>query len=411
MSGALVLSGAPSAALQASTKSYSDSYLGGQAIDTSALSSISNNQVLGWNSASSKWTPLTVVGAADATALQGINIDAGAPTTAKVLVYDTAVASKWAPATLGAASLASDAVTTVKILDSNVTTAKLASSSVTAAVIGSDAVTTTKILDANVTAAKIATGAITSTQISATGGVPTYSVASKTANATLTVAETVVLADSSGGAITLTLPAVAGVGSGQVYTIKKTDSSAFAVNIAPAAGTIDGAATISLYGQYEAVQLVSNGTNWFRLGATSKIVNVTVYQDSTRVALSDAASIVFETISVTKKSTTSNLLIEGTLAGFGNYSGAMTGAWKYGAGAEVIAQGNMYQNSLQSFSFPTTAWITGHTTTGAQNLVFRFYAVDGTTTNKPFNVYNPNATEDARLAQTKSTFIIWEIEP
>ncbi len=140
-----MLSGAPSAALQASTKSYSDSYLGGQAIDTSALSSITNNQVLGWSASTSKWAPLTVVGAADATAIQGTNVDSGAPTTAKVLVYDTAVASKWAAATLGAASLASDSVTTVKILDSNVTTAKLASSSVTAAVIDSGAVTATKI--------------------------------------------------------------------------------------------------------------------------------------------------------------------------------------------------------------------------------------------------------------------------
>ncbi len=131
MSGALVLSGAPSSSLHASTKSYSDSYLGGQAIDTSALSSITNNQVLGWSSANSKWTPISVVGAADATAIQGTNVDSGAPTTAKVLVYDTAVASKWAPATLAAASLASDSVTTVKILDSNVTAAKLASSSVT----------------------------------------------------------------------------------------------------------------------------------------------------------------------------------------------------------------------------------------------------------------------------------------
>ncbi len=165
MSGALVLSGAPSSGLHAATKTYSDSYVAGLEVNSSALSSIANNQVLGWNSATSKWAPLTVVGAADATAIQGTNVDSGAPTTAKVLVYDTAVASKWAPATLAAASLASDSVTTVKILDSNVTTAKLASSSVTAAVIGSDAVTTTKILDSNVTTAKLASSSVTAAVI------------------------------------------------------------------------------------------------------------------------------------------------------------------------------------------------------------------------------------------------------
>jgi hypothetical protein len=52
-------------------------------------------------------------------------------------------------------ALASNAVTTAKILDANVTAAKLAS----------DAVTTAKILDANVTAAKIASSAVTADKI------------------------------------------------------------------------------------------------------------------------------------------------------------------------------------------------------------------------------------------------------
>lgn len=54
-----------------------------------------------------------------------------------------------------AVKIASDAVTTVKILDANVTAAKLAS----------DSVTTVKILDANVTTAKIADNAITEAKL------------------------------------------------------------------------------------------------------------------------------------------------------------------------------------------------------------------------------------------------------
>ncbi len=305
MSGALVLSGDPSAALGAATKGYADGKLGGLAIDSSALSSIANNQVLGWNSASSKWAPLTVVGAADATALQGTNIDSGAPTTAKVLVYDTAVASKWAAATLGAASLASDAVTTVKILDSNVTTAKFASSSVTAAVIGSDAVTTTKILDsnvttakfasssvtaavigsdavtttkildANVTAAKLANSTLTSIQVSATGGIPIYAVASLAATATIGAGQTVILANATAAGFTLTLPLFASVGNGQVYTIKKTDSTTNVVTISrngtdPTPGTIEGSTSITLSDQYDTVQLATDGSNWYRINGGLK---------------------------------------------------------------------------------------------------------------------------------------------
>lgn len=56
-----------------------------------------------------------------------------------------------------AADLASDAVTTVKILNANVTAAKLAS----------DAVETAKILNANVTAAKLATNAVETAKINA----------------------------------------------------------------------------------------------------------------------------------------------------------------------------------------------------------------------------------------------------
>jgi len=58
-------------------------------------------------------------------------------------------------ATVDTAQIADDAITTVKILDANVTSAKLAT----------NAVTTVKITDANVTTAKIADDAITSAKI------------------------------------------------------------------------------------------------------------------------------------------------------------------------------------------------------------------------------------------------------
>jgi hypothetical protein len=54
-----------------------------------------------------------------------------------------------------AADIASDAVTTVKILDANVTTAKIADSAVTTAKVNDSAVTTAKINNAAVTAAKL----------------------------------------------------------------------------------------------------------------------------------------------------------------------------------------------------------------------------------------------------------------
>jgi len=60
-----------------------------------------------------------------------------------------------------ATALASNAVTTAKILDDNVTTAKILDDNITTAKILDDNITTAKILDANVTLAKLATDAHT----------------------------------------------------------------------------------------------------------------------------------------------------------------------------------------------------------------------------------------------------------
>lgn len=72
--------------------------------------------------------------------------------------------------------------------------------------------------------------------------------------------QTVVLGDATSAAFNVTLPAAA---SGRTVIVKKIDASANAVTVVPASGTIDGAANHALATQYDAVRLVSDGTNWF----------------------------------------------------------------------------------------------------------------------------------------------------
>ena len=94
------------------------------------------------------------------------NLAPGANNT--VLVADstvTGVGLKYT--TLGPSSLATDSVTTVKILDANVTTGKLADSSVTTLKLANNNVTTAKILDDNVTTAKILDGNVTTAKLAA----------------------------------------------------------------------------------------------------------------------------------------------------------------------------------------------------------------------------------------------------
>jgi len=86
--------------------------------------------------------------------------------------------------------------------------------------------------------------------------------ATKTAAYILTAADSVLLADATGGAFTVALPSPSSI-AGRQYTIKKIDSSANTVTIASTAGNIDGATTKVLSSQWQAARVVSDGSNWF----------------------------------------------------------------------------------------------------------------------------------------------------
>lgn len=158
-----------------------------------------------------------------------------------------------------------------------------------------------------------------------------------------------------------------------------------------------------------------DGTAWKTVGASSylagEVIAKTVYKNCTRSVVTAATSITFASFSVNKRVASSQLLMEGTLAGFGDYSGEMTPGWKLGAGTEALGQGVMYASSsnIHGKVYPTMAVLDGHTTTGAQTMVFRYYSASGSIGDKPFVVYNPNATDDNRLAQTCSVFVVTEI--
>ena len=142
---------------------------------------------------------------------------------------------------------------------------------------------------------------------------------------------------------------------------------------------------------------------------TGHIVNVTNRINGAREVLTGFSSRVFETISVNKLVAGSTLIIIGNLSIGGDHSGYLQQGWKYGSGTEVLAQTLQYNSNAYGRSLSTQAVITGDTTTGTQNLVFRYYAGDGTGSHKPFTVYNINATDDARLGQTNSVYTIFEV--
>ncbi|HLP82630.1 MAG TPA: hypothetical protein VK141_11690, partial [Nitrosomonas sp.] len=104
------------------------------------------------------------------------------------------------------------------------------------------------------------------------GGSFSTAIGIKAANYTLTSSDNVILASAASGAVTMTLPTAVGV-TGRTYTIKKTDSSANAVTIATTSSqTIDGVSTTNLVSQYQYATLISDGSNWNIVGASTPIL-------------------------------------------------------------------------------------------------------------------------------------------
>jgi hypothetical protein len=95
---------------------------------------------------------------------------------------------------------------------------------------------------------------------------PEFTLVSKTANYTASPADRIILVDASAGAITITLPTAVGI-QGKPYTIKKIDSSNNNVTVdGDGAETIDGATTYLLYAQNDFIEIISDNSNWKKIG-------------------------------------------------------------------------------------------------------------------------------------------------
>jgi hypothetical protein len=182
---------------------------------------------------------------------------------------------KWAQIT--ATGIASDAVTTAKILDANVTEAKLASnavatakiadSAVTADKIGTDAVTTVKIQDNAVTQAKLADRVVGSAEYS-----------NLTLNAQTGTTYTLVLSDAhkvvtlnNASPIALTVPTNASVAFSVGDQISLVRTGAGQVTVAGAGGvTVNSTPGLKLRAQWSGATLLKIAENsWVLFGDLS----------------------------------------------------------------------------------------------------------------------------------------------
>jgi hypothetical protein len=85
-----------------------------------------------------------------------------------------------------------------------------------------------------------------------------------TANYTATAADNTILANTSGSAFMITLPAPSGI-AGRIYTIKKVGNGGIDndLTITPSSGTIDGGTMYRIYNDWTFVTLQTDGTDWY----------------------------------------------------------------------------------------------------------------------------------------------------
>ena len=83
-------------------------------------------------------------------------------------------------------------------------------------------------------------------------------------NYTATAADNTILANTTSGAVTITLPAPANI-SGRIYTIKKIGTGGIdnELTISPASGTIDGGSSFVIYNDWTFITLQTDGSNWY----------------------------------------------------------------------------------------------------------------------------------------------------
>lgn len=95
-----------------------------------------------------------------------------------------------------------------------------------------------------------------------------YKAVNISTNTTVTPTQTgsVFIVDATAGNVTLISPSAASAGATFNITIVKVDSTSNSVIFSPTTGTVNGALTFTLSGQYQTAQIFTDGTNWYTVG-------------------------------------------------------------------------------------------------------------------------------------------------
>ena len=142
----------------------------------------------------------------------------------------------------------------------------------------------------------------------------------------------------------------------------------------------------------------------------NKTLATTYYVNSTRSVFTATASQTLASFTVNKRSATSYLIGNANISCLNSINNASQQGWKLGFAAEVVGQISTFASSTSSFNQASIVVMPGLSTTGSQTMVVRFFTANAQN-GLPCQYYNPNSTDDVRLSQTQSVFVVTEVEP
>ena len=167
--------------------------------------------------------------------------------------------------------------------------------------------------------------------------------------------------------------------------------------------------TIDLTSKVTGILPAANGGTGASTFTGGKTLAITKFTNNTRTSLSAGDVINFFDTSITQVKANSKFLVHVHLHGWADYSGAVNHDLIYDGTTYSGIAGFTYNAQDYWHHLRGTYYIDGASTAGSKNFKFRQDSANGGTQKFAY-IWNPNASDDGRLAQTISSIIFIEYD-
>ncbi len=163
--------------------------------------------------------------------------------------------------------------------------------------------------------------------------------------------------------------------------------------------------TIDLTSKVTGILPAANGGTGGTSYVSGKTLAVTKFSSSTRTSLTSQNTYDFFDTNVTQVKANSKFLVQVHLIGWRDQSGIMNIDLIYDGTTHSGSAVHVYTAQDYGHTLTGLYYIDGASSTGAKNFKFRYNFASST--GRPFEVWNPTSSDDARLGSTTTSTIIF----